>query len=119
VDRFYQLVHDDAVIGPLFAQHIHHWHAHLQVMRDFWSTALLGSGRYRGNAFAAHMKLPLAEAHFEHWLRLWEQAAVETLPPALAERAIKRARHMTQSFRTGLLPWKQPDGSLGRDPAPG
>jgi len=116
VRLFYSLVHDDPVIGPLFSEQIHDWDHHLQVMRDFWSTALLGSGRYGNNAFAAHMRLPLTEVHFSHWLALWEQAACQALPPALAERAVKRARHMTQSFRTGLLPYKRPDGSLARDP---
>lgn len=117
VRLFYSYVHDDELLGPMFEQHVHFWDKHLQAMRDFWSTALLGSGRYQSNAFAAHMRLPLAEDHFDRWLAAWERASNEALPPALAERSIKRARHMTQSFRTGLLPWKKPDGTLSRDPA--
>ncbi len=116
IELFYSLVHSDPLLGPLFSSHVHHWDQHLQAMRDFWSTALLGSKRYKGNAFAAHMRLPVEEGHFTRFLELWEQAAHEALPPGLAERAIKRARHMSQSFRTGLLPYKRADGSLAREP---
>lgn len=116
VRLFYSYVHADELIGPIFAGHVREWDRHLQIMRDFWSTSLLGSDRYKSNAFAAHMRLPLTDAHFDRWLALWERAATESLPTTLAQRAIKRARHMTQSFRTGLLPWKRPDGTQGREP---
>jgi hemoglobin len=116
VDLFYKLVHADPVIGPIFESHVRDWDQHMRAMRDFWSTALLGSDRYQNNAYAAHMRLPLEEAHFERWLTLWEQAAHEAVPPDMAKRAIQRGRHMTNSFKTGLLPWKRPDGSQGRTP---
>jgi hemoglobin len=116
VRLFYARVHQDDVIGPVFNRFVRDWDQHLQVMRDFWSSALLGSGRYSGNGFSAHMRLPLEEAHFDRWLALWERTAGEALPPALAERAIKRGRHMAQSYRVGLLPWKRPDGSGSRQP---
>jgi hemoglobin len=116
VDLFYRYVHADPLIGPIFSDHVHAWALHMQIMQDFWSTSLLGTDRYKSNAYAAHMRLPLEEAHFDRWLELWERASTEALPPDLARRAIQRGRHMTQSFRTGLLPWKRPDGSMGRDP---
>jgi hemoglobin len=116
VDLFYRYVHADPLIGPIFAHHVQDWEPHLQAMRDFWSTALLGSPNYKKNAYAAHMRLPLESAHFDRWLALWEKSAQEALPTPLASRAIQRARHMTQSFRTGLLPWKRPDGSMSRNP---
>jgi hemoglobin len=90
------------------------WDLHLAAMRNFWSTGLTGAGSYRGNGFSHHLHLPLEEAHFARWLALWEATAQEVLPPALAERAIGRARHMATSYKAGLLPYKRPDGSLSR-----
>jgi hemoglobin len=117
VRLFYSYVHDDPLLAPIFDRHVAEWERHLTAMRDFWSMALLGSDRYKGNAYAAHMRLPLTEAHFERWLALWQRAADQSLPPELARRAIQRGRHMAHSFSTGLLPWKHADGSQRRDPS--
>jgi hemoglobin len=116
VDLFYRRVHLDPLIGPIFEKFVRDWDQHMAAMRNFWCTALLGRGTYRGNGFAQHMRLPLEEAHFERWLELWEKSAGEILAPALAERALKRARHMAESYKTGLLPYKRPDGSSSRTP---
>jgi hemoglobin len=116
VHLFYSRVHDDPLMGPIFDQFIHDWDVHLVEMVNFWSTHLLGAGTYRGNGFSQHMKLPLEEAHFARWLELWEKTASEVLPPAFAQRAIGRAKHFEQSYKTGLLPYKRPDGSLSRTP---
>jgi hemoglobin len=107
VDLFYSYVHADPLIGPIFQDHVKNWDGHMAAMKDFWATHLLGSPAYTGNAFAPHMRLPLEEAHFDRWLALWERAATESLPPALADRAIKKARHMANSFKVGVLPWKR------------
>ena len=116
VHLFYSHVYDDPLIGPIFAQFVRDWDLHLAEMRNFWSTHLLGIGTYRGNGFGHHMRLPLEEAHFVRWLELWEQAANEALTPPLAQRAVAKARHMANSFKTGLLPYKRPDGSSSRTP---
>jgi hemoglobin len=116
VDLFYGRVHRDPLIGPVFEQFVRDWDQHMCAMRNFWSTSLLGRGTYRGNGFAQHMRLPLEEAHFSRWLELWEKSATEVLPPAIAQRAIGKGRHMAESFKAGLLPYKRPDGSLSRTP---
>ena len=116
VHLFYSRVHADPLIGPIFETFIHDWDVHLAEMCNFWSTHLLGSGTYRGNGFSHHMKLPLEEAHFARWLELWQATANEVLPPDFAQRAIGRALHFAQSYKTGLLPYKRPDGSMSRTP---
>jgi len=116
VHLFYRRVHADTLLGPIFAEFVRDWDQHLGAMRNFWSTSLLGRGTYRGNGFAQHMRLPLEEAHFQRWLDLWERSAVEILPPALAQRAIAKGRHMAESFKTGLLPYKGADGRSSRTP---
>ena len=116
VDLFYERVHKDALLAPIFAAHVKDWDRHLAQMVNFWSTGLIGIGSYRGNGFSHHLHLPLEEAHFARWLELWEATAQEVLPADLAQRAIGKARHMATSFKTGLLPYKRPDGSLSRTP---
>ena len=90
---------------------------HLAVIRDFWSNALLGTGRYHGAAYQAHARLPIEVEHFDRWLSLFSEAARETLPSSYADRAIAKAKHMTQSFRVGMFPFTLPDGRPSRTPA--
>ncbi|TIX51638.1 group III truncated hemoglobin [Alteraurantiacibacter aquimixticola] len=111
VRRFYELALSDDLLGPMFRAEIADFEEHFTIVDDFWSHALLGTDRYqRGTAYSHHVHLKVEEAHFTRWLAAFEQAAEEMLPPELAEKALKRARHMTQSFRYGLLPLGQPHG---------
>ena len=114
--RFYEISRADPELGPLFEAHIKDWDAHVKIVSDFWSTALLGTKRYPGNAYTAHIGLPVEEQHFTRWLNALDRAGQDTLPPDLAERSMARARHMAMSFKTGLLPFKQPDGRWTREP---
>jgi hemoglobin len=117
VEDFYASALADPDLGPMFREAIDDLPAHLQVIRDFWSHALLGTRRYAGSPYPAHVKLPIEWPHFERWLTLFEAAARKDLPPALAERALARARHMTESLRVGLFPFHGPDGQPSRTPA--
>jgi len=114
--RFYEIARADPDLGPIFENAIHDWDAHVKIIVDFWSTALLGTKRYTGTAYAAHAGLPIEEHHFALWLTALDRAGKETLPPELAARAMARARHMAMSFKTGLLPFKRADGSWSRTP---
>lgn len=116
VQRFYEIARADPELAPVFDSAIKNWDAHFKVFGDFWSTALLGSGRYQGTGYTAHMNLPVEEYHFDHWLQALETAARETLPPEAAERAMARARHMAMSYKSGLLPFRRADGTWSRTP---
>ena len=70
---------------------------------DFWSRILLGTERYAGSPYPVHTRLPVQPEHFERWLALFREAAVEFLPPASAEIAIGKAEMMANSFRAGLF----------------
>ena len=76
---------------------------HLRVICDFWSRILLGTERYAGSPYPVHTRLPVQPEHFERWLALFREAAVEFLPPASAEIAIGKAEMMANSFRAGLF----------------
>jgi hemoglobin len=117
VRAFYRRGLADDVLGPIFRGAIHDWEGHIRLVADFWSNALYDTGRYKGNAFAPHMKLRFEPEAFERWLAAFEPAAQESLPPEDADKAIRIARHMVQSYRAGLFPFTGPDGRPARTPA--
>ncbi|MDE8652881.1 group III truncated hemoglobin [Novosphingobium album (ex Liu et al. 2023)] len=109
VRRFYDLCLADSLLGPMFRAKIADFAEHYGIVADFWSHSLLGTDRYRrGTPYVHHVGLKVEEDHFTRWMAAFEQAVAETLPAGLAETAMKRARHMTQSFRMGLLPLPKP-----------
>lgn len=116
VRSFYRRGLADAVLGPIFRDAIHDWEAHIRLVTDFWSNSILGTGRYKGNAFAPHMKLRFEPEAFDNWLSAFEPAARETLEPEDADKAIRIARHMVQSYRAGLFPFTGADGRPSRLP---
>jgi len=109
VRRFYALSLEDDVLGPMFRATIDDFEEHYGIVQDFWSHALLGTDRYkRGTPFVHHTRLKVEEVHFTRWMKAFGQAVEDTLPPELAEPAMKRAKHMSESFRMGLLPLSPP-----------
>ncbi|MCB2059870.1 MAG: group III truncated hemoglobin [Novosphingobium sp.] len=114
VRRFYDHALADDVLGPMFRAEIDDFEEHYGIVQDFWSHALLGTDRYkRGTPYVHHTQLKVEEVHFERWMDCFSRAVAETLPPELAEPAMKRARHMTESFRMGLLPLTPPGKASG------
>jgi hemoglobin len=104
VERFYQRVRGDDLLGPVFAARIPDagWPAHLDKLTDFWSTALLGSGRYRRNPLIVHQELPgLTPGHFTRWLELFGETARGVFPEEVAAaihgRATRMGRHLERS----------------------
>jgi hemoglobin len=114
VREFYERGRLDPLLGPVFDGAIGDWEDHFLIVADFWSHILLGTTRYQGRPFPAHVRLPVEPAHFDRWLELFGQTARDILPAAAAEQAITRATHMAASFKVGLFPWKHPDGTMSR-----
>ena len=109
VRRFYDLALADDVLGTMFRAAIGDFDEHYGNVSDFWSHALLGTSRYRrGTPYVHHTALKVEEVHFARWMQAFSQAVAEVLPPDLAGAAMQRARHMTASFRMGLLPLAPP-----------
>ncbi|GJE55999.1 MULTISPECIES: group III truncated hemoglobin [Methylobacterium] len=106
LDAFYAKVRCDAVIGPVFAARIADgdWPRHLAKIRDFWSSVLLKSGRYKGNPFGKHQAIGgLGLAHFERWLGLFSQTAAEAFAPEIAAILSERANRIGDSLKAGLF----------------
>jgi hemoglobin len=102
VDRFYERVRADDRLGPIFDAAITDWDQHLQIMRDFWSGALLRTTRYRGCMMSPHFRLPIAAEDFERWLTLFRPSARETLPAAQADMAVSLAEGVTDMLRQSM-----------------
>ncbi|MHA6298030.1 group III truncated hemoglobin [Devosia sp. CAU 1758] len=105
VDEFYARARRDDVIGPVFNRVIPEaaWPSHLDKITDFWSSMLLGSGRYTGRPMPRHMAIPeLSDAHFMRWLRLFRETVTEICPPDIAALFIERSERIGNSFRMNI-----------------
>ena len=102
VHAFYAKVRKDALLGPVFAEHIADWAPHLERMCRFWSSVALMSGRYHGNPMEKHLPLPVDAAHFDRWLALFEETAHEVCPPRAAAHFIERAHRIAESLELGI-----------------
>lgn len=118
VDRFCDKLRLDATLGPPFDKAIGDWPAHRRLLRDFWSTIVLRSGRYRGDPLGAHRALPaFPKASFHRWLELWRETAREVFEPELAELFTGTAERLAEDLCRGLgmgrLALERPSRKLG------
>lgn len=105
VHAFYGKVRADAELGPIFAQAVgDDWDTHLAKMCDFWSSVMLGTGRYHGNPMGTHLKLSgLTPAHFQRWLELFRQTAEQVCDGPQAALFTARAQNIARSLQMGLF----------------
>jgi hemoglobin len=106
LDLFYTKVRADSELGPVFGREIteEEWPAHMATIRDFWSSVMLKSGRYRGNPLQVHKEIEgVSPELFKRWLALFEEACREMLPPDLAEAMHGRAVQIADSLKAGLF----------------
>ena len=105
VDKFYFHVRRDDVIGPVFNRIIpdDHWPAHLDKLTDFWSSMMLGTGRYDGRPMPKHLAIPeMSDAHFRRWLRLFRETVEKLCPPEIAALFVERSERIANSFRMNI-----------------
>ncbi|MAW85951.1 MAG: preprotein translocase subunit TatC [Phyllobacteriaceae bacterium] len=105
VDRFYALAREDDVIGPVFRHTVpdERWQAHLDTIVDFWSSMLLGTGRYRVRPMPKHLALrDPTDAHFRRWLTLFRLTVNELCPSEIAALFIERSERVGNSFRLNI-----------------
>jgi hemoglobin len=112
VDSFYARARQDPVVGPVFNRVIPgpEWPAHLDKITDFWSSMLLGTGRYMGRPMPKHIAIPeLADAHFQRWLTLFRLTVEEICPPEVATLFIERAETIGNNFRVRIAQFRGQD----------
>jgi len=111
VDKFYGKVQQDNLIGPIFNNTIADWGPHLEKMYKFWNAALFSVPGFKGNPFAKHAPLPIADEHFDRWMELFTDTIDENFEGDMAENTKKRAKLMADMFLTRL---KHMHGGPGR-----
>jgi len=104
---FYARVRRDPLLGPVFHAAVGttdaEWIAHLDRIAAFWSSVLLGTGRYQGRPMVAHAALPgIGAAHFERWLSLFGETAAALFEPEPAGRLADTAARIGRSLQHGL-----------------
>lgn len=108
VDIFYAKVRRDPDIGPIFNAIVGDWPHHLATLKDFWSTVLLTTGRYKGDPMMTHLQLPLDPDHFTRWLALFAATANEVLSPDHAALVIAKSQHIAKNFQDGIAHQQAP-----------
>ena len=99
VDRFYEKVLEDNVIGIYFTEIVKlDWNTHIPVMYDFWESVLFNTHAYKGNPMHAHLALnrkkALENKHFERWLDFWQETIFENFTGEKAEDALRKASNI-------------------------
>src|SRR5688500_8748475 len=102
VHAFYAKVQKDALLGPIFHSRVGNWDLHLERMCAFWSSVALMSGRYHGQPMEKHLPLPVDCRHFDHWLELFRETALEVCPSAAATHFIARGGCIAESLELGI-----------------
>lgn len=104
VHEFYARVRLDEEIGPVFNSVVRNWPEHLDKLTAFWSSVVLGSGRYKGNPMTAHRPhaARITADSFTRWLALWAEVTNELLPAVEASELQLRARRMAFNLGRGL-----------------
>jgi hemoglobin len=83
-------------------------------MRDFWSSVMLTSGRYKGNPMAAHLRLEGMEPRlFDRWMELFGETCVELFDESLAEAFRSKAVRVAESLKLALF--YRPDRAIRPD----
>ena len=103
VDAFYAKVRRDPILGPVFDTRIQDWGPHLALMKDFWSSVMRTTGRYKGNPILAHRRVPgIRPHHFARWLVLFDATLAEQVDPATRIAFMQRAERMGATLQRGL-----------------
>lgn len=116
VDRFYAAIRADAELGPIFAERIHDWPAHLVQMNRFWQSILLGAGNFTGSPMVKHLAIPtIGQHHFQHWLALFYRTLRDLAPSEDAVALVgAKARMIAESLLTGIVVHRDRDPDLAR-----
>jgi len=103
VGRFYARAREDAELGPVFDAAVEDWDHHLDHIALFWSSALLGVGRFTGSPMIAHRRNPITPQMFDRWLALWRETTDEMFPGEIAQALQARAARIGESLKLGLF----------------
>ncbi|ESU23373.1 hypothetical protein FEDK69T_15360 [Flavobacterium enshiense DK69] len=103
VDRFYDSVKQDEVIGYLFNDVAKvNWETHLPKMYNFWENILFFAGNYDGNPMQKHKELhqksTMNKLHFDHWVALFIYTVDSLFQGEKAEEIKHRAMNIASAM---------------------
>lgn len=100
VDQFYDRVHSDERLGPIFSKQITGtWEEHTDKMKAFWRSILLKTREYNGRPVPKHQKLDgIKTDDFVKWLMLFRSTTYEIFEPPNAQIAIQNAENIASSL---------------------
>lgn len=99
VDAFYAEVQKDALLAPVFNEHLaDKWDEHHEKLYRFWQTVLFREKTYSGRPHKMHEKMQISSTHFDLWIKIWQQTVDKLFEGEIAERAKFRGQTMADSF---------------------
>ena len=105
VRRFYGEIQQHPDLGPIFKKAIPgDWEPHLKTMISFWSSVMNTTGRYKGQPVPKHAALTgVTHAHFQQWLTLFENTAIEVCGSAYAAAFMVKAKRIAESLKFAMF----------------
>lgn len=108
VREFYGRLRRDEMLGPVFVRALgetnESWEAHFIRLTDFWSSVMLRSGRYHGDPFSVHLRLPdITPTMFDRWLALFHGTCAELFTPDVTAEFAEKVERIARSLRMGLF----------------
>lgn len=106
VETFYARVRQHHRLGPIFEKAVgpDGWPDHLATQKDFWSSVLNTTGRYKGQPMVAHQGVEgITEGLFMPWLNLFHQTCVDLFDAPRAAVVGQKAERIARSLKLGLF----------------
>ncbi len=106
VNRFYEYVHADPKMAPVFVMPKEQFERHLERTYNFWDNWLFQTGNYHGGLMWAHieknMQYPITTELFERWLAHWFRTTDELFKGDKAEFVKSKALELGQMMNARL-----------------
>jgi hemoglobin len=104
VPAFYTRIRADAELGPIFNDAVENWPEHFGRLTDFWTSIMLGTGRYKSNPVAAHRKhaARIAPEMFDRWLAIWKATTGDMMSAGGAAALQDKAARIAESLKLAL-----------------
>ncbi len=106
VETFYARIRRHHRLGPIFETAIGEdgWPKHLATLKDFWSSVLNTSGRYKGQPMVVHHHVEgITEGLFTPWLGLFHQTCADLFDAPRAAVIGQKAERIAKSLKLGLF----------------
>lgn len=105
VETFYGRIRKDEVLGPIFNDAVDDWPHHFTQLTAFWTSVMMGSGRYKGQPVPAHAKHKsrIEPWMFDRWLGIWKDTTDELMEPGAAAALQDKAARIAESLKLALF----------------